>query len=893
MTKYTVPKIPGALALVAGFALASSTALFAQTSPAATAPTPAPAADQPVSLGSYTVTGSYLPESAIVTASPVVTIQASEIGHSGATDPLLLLKEMTPYFAGNGNIGTESDNGYAGESNVALRNLQTLVLINGQRMVDSPFSNTSGGTPAVDLNTIPTAMIDHIDILKDGASTIYGSDAIGGVVNVVLKKDYNGFEAGVRNGFSDDGAYKTTSVYLMGGATGPGFSLTLGAQHFENTPLLTTARPLTTLSPSQIAALGFNVTSGVYSGSYPGRVGSDIIAGSPLAVGAPGYNASIVTPPAKSSPSAAPMTLAQLQALGYYIPISSTPADQAVGSASILNTTLFGNDLIVNTKRNEFVANADKELFGKKLEFFGDFLFSQTTNGGSALAPAPIAGVGPAGGNSLTIPANNPYNLFGLAIGVGGAPGAPSVRTRLIEFGNRDSVNETDTWRFVGGLKGDISEHYSWEADYDYSRATTTQEILGGASGAQMNLAMTPELDANGNYVYNSAGRPLSMLTDASGNNLPVYDIFALPGFNDPATLKAISTTLFQSGASTLRDISVRLKGTPFTLPAGDFSFAVGLEARTEEVSNAVDGLFATGAALGYNPALPFSGGSRSTSGEFIEAGVPLFSPKMDLPGLYTLELNLADREEKIKPGGNANSPKLGIRWLPIDNSFVIRGTFSKGFIAPSIFRLFGPSAGNSPTLTLPQGNGSSSAGGSLSSTAAVQINSIELSNPNLAPSHSKSWTFGFVYSPKQIHGLSFTADYYHIDQDKVGNIDYNAIGASLNALGSASPYAPGFLFADGSKLTSTATNQVNTTNFGTISVPYNPAGEQWTDGLDLSASYDFKTDSIGAFDVGVAANVLFNYKWRATTSSPYYQYARIFTDSTEGLGGWEGLLPS
>jgi iron complex outermembrane receptor protein len=631
MKRYSLKKSFAAL-----LSLLSAASMLAQTATTTTTTTstaavqpPPPAADQALKMEKYVVTGTYLPESATVSASPIVSIEAAQIGRSGATDPLQMLKQMTPFFAGNGNIGTESDNGYAGESNVALRNLQTLVLINGERMVDSPFSNTSGGTPAVDLNTIPTAMIERIDILKDGASTIYGSDAIGGVVNIILKKNYSGFETGGRFGFTPDGDYKTRSAYIMAGVSDPGLSITFGAQHFENTPLLTTNRPLTTLTPTQLAAMGFNVTSAVFSGTYPGRVGSDIIAGSPLAVGAPGFNAAILTPPAKASPTAAPLTLTQLEALGYYIPVSKTPAFASVGSTSILNTTLFGNPIIINTKRNEFIGNVDKELFGKSFEVFGDFLFSQTTNGGSGLAPSPIAGIGPGGANGLSIPANNPYNLFGITIGVGQPAGAPAVRTRLIEFGPRTSNNETDTFRFVGGLKGDINPNYSWEADYDYARAATTEKVLGGANGSAMNQAMIPILNAAGTaYVTNSAGQPLSALTDSAGNNLPVYDIFALPGFNSPATINAIQATLFKSEATSLRDISVRLKGTPFELPAGDFSFALGVESRSEDLTSAVDGLFASGLALGYNAAktFPGGGGTRSKTGGFIESCVVFFS---------------------------------------------------------------------------------------------------------------------------------------------------------------------------------------------------------------------------------------------------------------------------
>jgi iron complex outermembrane receptor protein len=874
-------------------------ALSAFAAQAAFAQTPASGGnDQPLKLETYRVTGSYLPVSATVNASPVVTIESSDIGQSGATDPLRLLRQLTPFFAGSGNLGTEANNGYAGESNVALRNLTTLVLLNGQRMAYSPFSSTNGGAPGVDLNTIPTAMIDRIEILKDGASTVYGTDAIGGVVNVILKKDFNGFEAGVRYGSTKNGDYKTRETYIMGGASGEGYSLTVAAQHFENIPLLTTSRPLTTLTGVQINALGFNPTSAVFSGSYPGRVGSDILAGSTLiATGAAGFNAAITSPGIKSSPTDTSVTggftgaaaLNYLVANGTYLVAANTPAGQAVGgSATALNTTLFGNPLIENTKRNQFVANGSKELLGKNLVVFSDFLFSQTTNGGSGLAPAPIAGVGPGGLNTLFIPANNPYNVFNVDF-----PGPLAARTRLIELGKRYSINETNTWRFVGGLKGQINDQYSWEATYNYSRASQLSRTFGGANGAAMNAAMIPLLSAAGGYVYNAAGKPLSTLTDASGNHLPVYNYFALPGFNDPATLDAIRTTLFKSGDSSLRNIQAVLNGKPFELPAGDVSFALGVEDRTEDITASVDGLYASGLALGFNPAKTFTGGTRSSKGAFLEVGMPVTSAKQNIPGFHVLDLNLADRYEKIQPGGNANSPKIGVRWLPVDDSFVIRGTYTNGFIAPSIFSLFGPASGNSPAFQVLQGNGSAGSGGSLGNLITIQGSANQLSNPNLPASKSKSYTAGFVYSPKQVKGLSFTVDYYRISQDKVGSIDYTAIAADLNAKGSGSVYAAGFVFANGTTLASTAPNQVTSTNFGSITVSGNPAGDQWTNGLDLNVDYKFDTGSYGRFAVGASANILFNYMFRATPEAPYLQYARNYSDTTNGGGGVNGLLPS
>ena len=269
-------KFSALLSLCASAGLLISTGKAQTNNPATTTTTttttastnPVPTPDQPAqTMEKFEVTGSYLPYSSTVTASPVVTIESSDIGQSGATDPLRLLRQLTPFFAGNGNQGTEANNGAAGESYVALRNLTTLVLINGERITggSSPFQN---GT-LVDLNTIPTEMIDRIEILKDGASTVYGTDAIGGVVNIILKKNYNGFEAGIRYGSTGDGDYKTREAFIMGGASGDGYSLTVSAQHYENNVLPTTDRSIATLTPKEEAAMGFNPTSAVFFGNLP------------------------------------------------------------------------------------------------------------------------------------------------------------------------------------------------------------------------------------------------------------------------------------------------------------------------------------------------------------------------------------------------------------------------------------------------------------------------------------------------------------------------------------------------------------------------------------------------------------------------------------------------
>src|SRR6266702_3425965 len=150
------------------------------------------------------VTGSYIPTAETVGPAPVETISAAQIERVGAQDVLDLVKKISPVFAGNGNVGQTVNNGGFGEANVQIRNLPTLVMLNGHRLGKSAFSNGA----LVDLNTIPLAMVERIEILKDGASALYGSEAIGGVVNIITKKEYTGVEIGGRFGAATgDGTY--------------------------------------------------------------------------------------------------------------------------------------------------------------------------------------------------------------------------------------------------------------------------------------------------------------------------------------------------------------------------------------------------------------------------------------------------------------------------------------------------------------------------------------------------------------------------------------------------------------------------------------------------------------------------------------------------------------
>ncbi len=877
MNKSSVSYLRKPLALLgAGLSLFAANAAFAQTA--------APAEGEPVKLEKFTVTGSYLPLTSEVSASPIVILERSKIGLTGATDALQLLKDATPFFSGNGNVGQELNNGGSGQTFASLRNLTTLDLINGRRAFG-------------DLSNIPVSMIERVEILKDSASTVYGSDAIGGVINFILRKNYNGYEVGGRRSQTQHNDYDTKEAWLTAGVTVPGGFITVGAQYFENSQLGTNSRKVSILSIEELVALGGNPANppNYFSGSFSGRVANSVLAGLPELAGKPGYNAAIKTPAGRATPLDAPQTLAQLTAAGIYVPIL-TSSGGSFATTSLLNTALFNNALVVPTNRKIYTLTGEKELMGKKLVAFGDFIYSDTLNSGTVLAPAPLASLQ---ANFLTIPATNPFNFQGVTLGVGqvGAPSAP--RHRLEELGRRTGFSQRFYTRTVAGFRGEINDNYSWETSFLFLKGQLSRLTVGGGIGSLLNQAMTPLL-ANGGttYVKNAAGQYLSILTDAAGNNLPIFNYFALAGFNDPRTLAAIQTDLLQTSLFDTRSVDFRLNGRPFTLPAGDFNFVLGGESRRERVSNHSDSNFTTGGALGFNASVGFPGGTRRTRSVYAEAAVPLANPKMNVPGAYMVDLTLGYRAEFLSPGTNtAKTPKVGILWKPFDNQFVLRGTWNKGFIAPSVAALFGPPGGNAPTASVPlSAAGFPGPGGAATPIQFVSgqfLPTIETSNPNLPPSNSESYGAGFVYSPKQLKGLSVSVDYYHIKQDGIGGFDYNAIVADLNAKGSGSVYAPGLIFVNGERMTTAATNQITSTNVASLTLANDPQGDQWTDGLDLDVNYTMNTADMGYFNFGAKANVIFNYYARANPAVPYQQYARNFTDGANGLGNSNGLLPS
>ncbi len=839
------------------------------------------------------ITGSFIPTAETVGAMPVQTLSSSTIQQAGTTDTLLTLKRLVPGFTGGGNyLGNVNNNvsftggqGYTGESYVALRNLPTLVLINGQRVANSALS----GGQSVDLNSIPLSMIERVEVLKDGASAIYGSDAIGGVINVITKQNYNGTEIGGRVGFPTEGPNSNGmqyDAYIVTGIATEKTKFVAGAQLFNQNALLVKDR---TLGSQGIKELGEqNVAPPSYvSPSYAGKVQaggtSYVLANSPFAEGAPGYNPNIKSPPVYpgqtfSGASAITAYNSHAVANGYvapdgsgagpYLPMRSTPVGQGLeaigyGEASgwpALNTTLLGTTTILDQNRRNFWANFDQQLYKDTVTLYGSFLYADNFAEGQ-LAPSPVTALN---AYNIFVPADNSFNPFGIDLGSGGAT-TPRVRSRMMEFGNRTFQSYSDFYQFVAGLKGNITPDYGYNVSYNYSRAQQEQQTRNAVNGAGLNQALIP------NGEVDTQGRALSMLLDGNGNAVPVYNIFgSQAGANAPETINLLRTTLYSWGQSEMSTAQGVFTGTPFSLPAGKVSFAAGGQYIYESLSLQVDGLTKLGLVPGLNAASDFPGGNRSTAAGFVEVNIPIFSKDQNIPAFYNLELNAAGRYQTFDPGGDAAVPKVGLRWQPLDEQFTLRASYSEGFIAPSIYNLYGPDFQSNPEITLPNGNG--------------QVQTQTRSNPDLNPSNSKQWGGGIVLTPKAIKNLTVSVDYYSVRVDNQPVADAQAVADSLFNLGVASPYAAGFTYADGSRITPTSP-QVSVAEWGNALMTWLPNGALNTSGFDFSANYVLPTDKYGRFTFNTVANLIIAYESRTALTKSYYDYAGTYT-------GLQGLTP-
>ena len=742
-------------------------------------PTPPAPGSTSTSVGEIVVTGSRIPMTNVTAPSPISIATSQQIALTNSFSVGDVLTKLAgPDYSGG--ISGASNNGGVGLSSIGLRNLgppRTLVLIDGQRLV--PGFVGSASVP--DLNSVPAAMVDRIEVLRDGASSVYGADAIGGVINIITKKNFEGLQLDTSGGLNQHGGGASWSI---GGTMG--FNTDKGNVSF--TVLHELLNPVD--QPQRAWAEDAHLT-GPFPGGSAYRSQLNILQDEYTHIV---WNNGVET--SYNNP-----------ALGGLPCLTFLPTGRVKLNAGCPDVHP-SQALTSGLERTQISFNGHYDVTDHlRLVASGFFTARQSEQ---RLRPEPllgdaIASTDPLNGlsvfNGFEVPVSWPgFTDPGVAYTPGGAihhaavhacaDPAGCIITFLTpnEFGPRDYKQVSNTYRIRAGLEGDLPfNNFKWEAGVVAQRNDTVQRV--NHSGNWQHLAeatgQTPCVDVPGGCTTT----PLP----GWGWNTPLTPFNFFKGVNGlpPTAVQYLTYTLTDNNYSYENYGYADINGKLLDLPAGPLQAALGFERRFEFLADNPDALSQTGWAA--NGAAPTAGGYNVTS-FYGELRIPLLR---DLPFAESLTLNPSARYDHYSNFGNAKTYKIGGEWK-ITQDVKLRGTWAVGFRAPSTAELFGGntisyiSVSGDPCDSRPAGfNGNANAGtGSLApgsacytqlvaagtapgAIATYQSPENNLSNDQrglilggsaaLQPEKSNQYNVGLVLTPRFLPGFSADVDYYQV----------------------------------------------------------------------------------------------------------------------------------
>lgn len=708
----------------------------------ATAAIAAPAAfaadDEAEKVERVQVTGSRIKRTEMEGANPVQVITAQDIKISGIDNVGDLLQEI-PAVAGAAT-NTSINNGGSGAVRVSLRGLgsqYTLVLLNGRRIVTSG----TGANNSVDLGNIPTAIIQRVEILKDGASAIYGSDAIGGVVNIITRQDFDGAEFNVsydQSTHSGDGATKTID-FVVGTSTDKGAVL-VSAFYSEQEAQWSGDRPWSAFALNLDAETGARDKAGSSAPPWSnlGGLSGDAECGR--------FTHGAANGPGQSDPS------------DFVSPTGYVCDD---GSRDRYNFAPANYHLTPSERYGVFV-NGHYEL-NDSMNFFTEIAYTNRS-AITKLAPIPLAPFAffLRSDEESTYSADNYWNqLLGPKDLNGNSMDILDWRRRVVETGGRDTEFVLHNTRAVFGLEGDLfGTDWGYEVSYIFGVNKASTRAEGGVNFEKVGQATGPSfMDANGDILCGTEGNVI--------DGCVPLNIFGIPGTDTQITQEMLDFISFEAhdfGDNEQQILSASVFGDLFDLPAGTMGIAIGVEHREESGSDSPDALIALGVTSGSSRQ-PTSG-NYEVDEIFFETTIPLLA---GVAGAESLDLDLAVRYSDYDTFGDTTNHKIGVKWKPIED-LMVRGTISTAFRAPSTSDLFAGAAANSPTVVDPCfsnptpsciADGVPAAG---FTPIGNQLSSTRGGNDQLQPEEADTFTVGLVYNPSFIENFEFTLDYWDIE---------------------------------------------------------------------------------------------------------------------------------
>lgn len=748
------------------------------------------------------------------------------VGQPTVADTLRV--RLTQYAGGTGVVNPGFGNGGDGSSQISLRGLPanaTLLLVNGRRTATS------------DLNLIPEAAIDRIEVLQDGAGAIYGSDAVAGVVNIILKEDYSGVKLGSYYANTTDTDVGQFKISALVGTTTEKSHLVASLEYDTMNELMTRDRDRSINTPVQVSGTS---NPGLYT-VPASRLADDEVS---LRWHVDPYTSTGLTDRNQIPAGFNPIARATF----------TDPADASAARAAMeadLNSRLpanspvryGGNPKLPNPLGIDFdpgfpfpyyttgyrphekysgYFSADHQVFDDHLEVFANGFYSYNWSQ-LQLAPSPLG---------LTVPASNYWyqQLFPVAA----ATGTPlSLRYRTVELGPRITDTEFMSARTVAGLRGRIADStWRWETAFTYDRTQIDEKQAGGVIFDAMNASLA----TNDPSAFNPFG-----YTPVLGSTV----------VNTPEILAGLTGEAYTKQVSTLLAWDAKVNGDIYELPGGALAGAVGTEYRRESVDYQPDYAVQTGLIGPYNAIAPLYSVRDSMAG-FGELLVPIFGNDFTFPALQSLSASVALRYEDYSDVGDTGvKPRVSFKWQPIDEQFTIRGSYSEGFIAPGFFDLYQEPSQDFVEVYNP-----------ITGDREQPENAVlTIGNPELEPTTTETWMIGTVVEPRALKGFSFGADYYRIEQNGIpfASSQYvvNQWAAAGGVTNPTNPYAANALPSPGNPLG--AQVEADATGYITQIRNVGPinTGTRFTDGFDLFASQKIETD-VGTFTLaGQATRVL------------------------------------
>lgn len=852
--------------------LLSATAHAQVTQPASEAPPADTASAQPGTdaTQAIVVTGSRLTSRGFAAPTPVTVIDQQEAKLSG-TQNIETLLGSSPQFVGSQLTGPTANTVPGGIATLNLRGFgdqRNLVLVNGRRFT------ISGPNQTTDINTIPVALIKRTEVVTGGSSAVYGSDAITGVVNFILRDDFQGVEVSGQNTVDQ---HTVTPTYTFDVTAGTNFAggkgnITASFNYLNRGGYTAGDRggwAANTLADGCVTADSFSRSHAGTPLAVPG--GSTCLA----AGGRPGLvlsgsgtipNTRIAGIPTVGTASNSPGLNAALIAAGLSGMTSRGITFDDAGTVARPAVTP-GDDY--NLAPDAYLIVPQRRLLGNLFAHY-DFSDAATvyTEGSisnnkvrARLAPTGVSG-------NFLVNTNNPYlspqlqavlnqldlsengtttvtnGTSTLSTTRGDGLAVLNINRRLTDVGDRVAQSDIDAYRGLIGVRGQIgsvSEHVLRDLHYDvyYSYARTNEtDTTGGA--------VSLSAFQNGLLSQNGAA--------------PLLNIFGQNLSSEGAASLAVDTTNVTH--ATQQVAAASLTGVLFEMPAGPVDFNTGVEWRRDFASFSPDPVLASGDISGFNAAKPTSG--HETAREvYGEVRVPLLA---DMSFVKRLNINGAFRYSNydLKGVGGVWTYSGGAEYAPTSD-ITFRGQYQHSIRAPNVGELFGGQTTSGPSLTDP----CSSRQPVAQQTDAVRnvcvatgvpadqvfganvqpnqfINAVTGGNPNVGPEKSNTKTVGVVLTPRFLHGFAFSADYFNIDLKgaiaPLGGSPANVLNLCYNIIQDASSPFCQAIHRDPINGQITAPSYITATNANT--------GALKTSGVDFEGSYNFNT-SVGHFELG------------------------------------------